>query len=86
MKWTEPQGGYFISCDLPVGTAKRTIELAKKAGVVFTPAGATFPYKHDPNDSNVRIAPSYPPIKELKTAMEVFCCCAKIAWAESIMK
>lgn len=82
MTWTVPKGGYFISCDLPEGTAKRTVELAKEAGVVFTGAGATYPYKKDPHDSNVRIAPSYPPVNELGVAMNVFCCCAKIAWAE----
>ena len=85
MTWTKPKGGYFISCDLPEGTAKRTVELAKLIGVVFTGAGATYPYKKDPADSNVRIAPSYPPIEELETAMRVFCCCAKIAWAEKVL-
>ncbi len=80
--WTEPKGGYFISCDLPEGTAKRAVELAKEAGVIFTAAGATYPYKRDPKDSNVRIAPSFPPVKELETAMKVFCCCVKLAWAE----
>ena len=85
MTWTTPKGGYFISCDLPEGTAKRTVELSKQAGVVFTAAGATYPYKKDPKDSNVRIAPSYPPVEELGVAMQVFCCCAKIAWAEKIL-
>lgn len=85
MEWTKPQGGYFISCDLPEGTAKRTVELAKNIGVIFTGAGATYPYKKDPKDSNVRIAPSFPPVNELDTAMRVFCCCAKIAWAEKIL-
>lgn len=80
--WYDPKGGYFVSCDLPEGTAKRTLELAKQAGVIFTPAGSTFPYKHDPHDSNVRIAPSYPPIEELQIAMQVFCCCAKLAYYE----
>lgn len=80
--WYNPVGGYFVSCDLPEGTAKRTLELAKNAGVIFTPAGSTFPYKYDPADSNVRIAPSFPPVDELKLAMQVFCCCAKIAYYE----
>ena len=80
--WYDPVGGYFVSCDLPENTAKRTLELAKNAGVIFTPAGSTFPYKKDPADRNVRIAPSYPPVDELKLAMQVFCCCAKIAYYE----
>lgn len=82
--WQQPRGGYFVSVDLPKGTAKRTVALAKEAGVVFTPAGATFPYKKDPNDSNLRIAPSLPPIAELQAAMRVFCCAAKIAYYETL--
>ena len=80
--WYNPKGGYFISCDLEKGTAKRTVALAKEAGVIFTGAGATYPYKIDPNDSNVRIAPSFPPISELEVAMRVLCCCAKLAYME----
>ncbi len=83
--WHDPLGGYFISVDLERGTAKRTLELAKELGVVFTPAGSTYPYKLDPNDSNVRIAPSYPPVEEVGLAMQVFCCCAKIAFCEKYM-
>ena len=85
-QWTEPQGGYFIGIDLPYNTAKRAVSLAKEAGVVMTGAGATFPYNYDPNESNVRIARTYPSIDELKTAMRVFCCCVKLAWAEKIIK
>lgn len=81
-KWEFPRGGYFMSVDLPQGTARRTVALAKDLGVVFTPAGSTYPYKKDPKDSNLRIAPSLPPIGELETAMRVFCCCAKIAYLE----
>ena len=80
-----PHGGYFISCDLPNGTAKRAVELAKNVGVVMTPAGATYPYKKDPNDCNVRVAPTFPSIEELTMAMKVFCCCVKIAWAEKVI-
>jgi DNA-binding transcriptional MocR family regulator len=84
-KWTEPEGGYFVSCDLEEGTAQRTVELACEVGVKFTNAGATFPYKKDPKNSNVRIAPSLPPIDELLEAMNVFCCCAKIAYCEKFL-
>lgn len=80
--WIRPTGGYFISCDLKAGTAKRTVELANDIGVKFTPAGATYPYRKDPSDSNIRIAPTLPPIEELELAMKVFACCAKIAYFE----
>ncbi len=83
--WLNPGGGYFISCNLLQGTAKKTIELCKNAGVVFTPAGSTYPYKKDPDDSNVRIAPSLPPIEELEKAMQIFCCAAKIAAIETLL-
>ncbi len=83
-KWNEPRGGYFISCFLEKGTARRTVQLAKEAGVVFTGAGATYPCKNDPDDSNLRIAPTLPPMEELKTAMHIFCCCAKIAYLEKV--
>ena len=80
--YTRPKGGYFISLDLPEGTAKRTYELAKEAGVTLTKVGATFPYGTDPDDKNLRIAPSFPPVEELKTAAEVLCVCAKLAYVE----
>ncbi len=79
-KWTKPEGGYFISVDLMPGTAKKTVALAKEMGVVFTGAGATYPYKKDPNDSNLRIAPSLPPIDELVEATHIFAVAAKIAY------
>lgn len=79
-KWTKPEGGYFISVDLMPGTAKKTVALAKEMGVVFTGAGATYPYKKDPNDSNLRIAPSMPPIDELVEATHIFAVAAKIAY------
>lgn len=81
-KWVKPDGGYFIGIDLPEFTAKRAVGLAKEAGVTMTAAGATYPYGKDPKDSNVRIAPTYPSTDELQTAMRVFCCCVKLAWAE----
>ncbi|WP_435104802.1 aminotransferase class I/II-fold pyridoxal phosphate-dependent enzyme [Arhodomonas sp. AD133] len=68
--WTRPKGGYFISLDTPEGCAQRTVELAKEAGVVMTPAGATFPYGQDPEDRNVRVAPTFPGIDEVRQAAE----------------
>jgi len=77
--WTVPRGGYFISLDLPAGCAKRTAQLCKEAGVVLTPAGATYPLGIDPEDKNIRIAPTFPPIAELLAATELLCLCAKMA-------
>ncbi len=84
--WLKPRGGYFISLDAMPGTAKRTLELCARAGVVMTPAGATYPYGIDPNDSNIRIAPSFPPVEELRQAMAVFCLCLKLAACEKLLK
>ena len=83
--WTNPVGGYFVSFDGLEGTAKRTVELAKKAGVTMTGAGATWPYKQDPRDTNIRIAPTLPPLSELQQAMEVFVCCVKLAAVEVLL-
>ena len=83
--WSNPRGGYFVSFDAPAGTAKRIVGLAKEAGVVMTGAGATYPYKNDPADSNIRIAPTLPPLEELEAAMDVFVCCVKLATVEGLM-
>ena len=84
-KWNKPTGGYFVSLDTMNGTAKRALALCKEAGVEMTGAGAAFPYGKDPNDSNIRIAPSLPPVEELEKAMEVFCICLKLAALEKLL-
>ena len=84
--WTVPNGGYFLSVDLADGCAKRVEELMNKAGVKITPAGASFPYHNDPRDRNLRIAPTYPPLDELKTCIQLLCVCIKMATAELYLK
>ena len=81
-EWRRPKGGYFVSVDAMPGTAKRALALCKEAGVTMTGAGAAFPYGKDPRDSNIRIAPSLPPIEELEQAIAVFCVCLKMAALE----
>ncbi|PAE14964.1 aminotransferase [Virgibacillus sp. 7505] len=76
--WTNPNGGYFISLNTMEGCAKDVVELAKKAGVTLTGAGATYPYGKDPYDRNIRIAPTLPPTEELKKAIEVLCLCVEM--------
>ena len=80
--WTRPKGGYFVSLYAMPGTAKRTLELCKEAGVTMTGAGATYPYGIDPQDSNIRIAPSLPPVEELEQAIAVLCVCLRISALE----
>ena len=82
--YKRPVGGYFISVDTMPGCAKRTLALCKEAGVTMTGAGATFPYGKDPQDSNIRIAPSLPPVAELEQAIAVFCTCLKLAALEKL--
>lgn len=84
-QWNRPKGGYFISFNAMPGTAKRALALCKEVGVEFTPAGATFPYGKDPQDSNIRLAPSLPPVAELEQAMDVFCTCIKLAALEKLL-
>ena len=85
-EWTNPNGGYFVSIDVLSGTAKRVVHLCKEAGVVLTGAGATYPYGKDPDDKNIRIAPTFPPNDELRTAMDVFCICTKLAACEKLLE
>ncbi len=84
--WTKPNGGYFICFNALEGCAKEIVSMAKKAGVKMTEAGATWPYHKDPHDSDIRIAPTYPPLQELKTAAELFTLCVKLVSAKKILE
>ena len=77
--WNKPNGGYFISLNTLDGCAKEVVAMTAEAGVLMTPAGATFPYGKDPRDRNIRIAPTLPSVDELKEAIEIFCICIQIA-------
>jgi DNA-binding transcriptional MocR family regulator len=81
-EWTHPTGGYFVNLDVLDGTASRVVQLAKEAGIALTPAGSSFPYGKDPLDRNIRLAPSFPTIDELRTAMEGVATCVLLAAAE----
>jgi DNA-binding transcriptional MocR family regulator len=83
--WTEPKGGYFISLDVLPGTARRTVALAKDAGIAVTQAGASFPYGKDPDDTNIRIAPSFPPLADLSEAIDGLATCALLAATEKLL-
>ena len=83
--WTKPKGGYFVSLDVMPGCAKRVVELCRRAGVVLTNAGATYPYGLDPNDTNIRIAPSFPSLDELRDAMNLLCIAVKLAALEKLL-
>lgn len=83
--WTEPKGGYFISLDVLPGTARRTVALAKDAGIAVTEAGASFPYRRDPADTNIRIAPTFPALADLREAIDGLATCALLAATESLL-
>lgn len=84
--WTHPRGGYFVSLDVLPGTAARVIELAKAAGVALTPAGSAFPGSHDPDDTNIRLAPTFPVLAEVREAMDAVATCVLLAAAEKLSK
>jgi DNA-binding transcriptional MocR family regulator len=79
--WTRPAGGYFVSLDVPAGRARQVVQMAAEAGVKLTPAGSTYPYRRDPRDANIRIAPSFPPVADIRSAMELVAVCVKLAAA-----
>ena len=83
--WSTPQGGYFIDLNSLPGTAQKVISLAAELGVKLTPAGATFPYGNDPEDKNIRIAPSYPTVDEVKQATVVLCACIEAACVDHLL-
>lgn len=83
--WREPKGGYFVSADVYPSTAKDVVKMCADAGLVLTSAGATYPLCNDPNDSNIRIAPTYPPLEELDLAMDVFCVCVRLSAVNKIL-
>jgi DNA-binding transcriptional MocR family regulator len=84
--WTDPKGGYFVNLDVLPGTARRTVALAKDAGIAVTEAGASFPYRKDPEDKNIRIAPTFPSTPDLREAIDGLATCALLAATESLLK
>ncbi|EWT02995.1 aminotransferase [Intrasporangium oryzae NRRL B-24470] len=83
-EWTRPTGGYFVNLDVLDGTASRVVALAKEAGIALTPAGSSFPLGHDPRDRNIRLAPTFPVLDEVRTAMAGVATCVALAAAEKI--
>ena len=84
--WQKPTGGYFVSVNALPGTAKAVWQLCKEAGLILTGAGATYPHGKDPSDSNMRVAPSLPPIEELQQAMEIYCVCLKLTALKKLLE
>jgi Transcriptional regulators containing a DNA-binding HTH domain and an aminotransferase domain (MocR family) and their eukaryotic orthologs len=84
-EWTDPSGGYFVSLMVEPGCASRAVELAAQAGIAVTPAGSTYPLHADPDDANIRIAPTMPPLDELHTALEGLCTCVLLAETEKLL-
>ena len=84
-QWTKPRGGYFVSLNVRPGLARNIIAMAKDVGLTLTPAGATFPYGNDPQDQNIRIAPTFGSMEEIHAAMEILTLCIKTASAEQIL-
>lgn len=84
--WTDPKGGYFVSLDVWPGTAKRTVALAKDAGIAVTEAGSAFPYRKDPEDKNIRIAPTFPSLSDVREAIDGLATCALLAATESLLR
>lgn len=82
--WTDPTGGYFVNLDVLPGTASRVVQLAKEAGVALTPAGSSYPYGDDPDDTNIRLAPTFPVLSEVTAAMEAVATCVLLAVAEQL--
>ena len=83
-EWSHPTGGYFVNLDVIDGTASRVISLAREAGIALTPAGAAFPHGNDPRDRNIRLAPSFPTLGEVRTAMAGVATCVALAAAEKV--
>ena len=83
--WTNPKGGYFISLYVMPGCAKRVAALCKECGLTLTGAGSAYPYHKDPEDSHLRIAPTYPSLDEVETASDLLCVCVKLATVEKLL-